>query len=182
MEAPLIYYRQVWLFYQKSYDTCSFVKKGQNFGITHPPPKMKNPLRSIWRSPFECFGIVQSHQDPGIVFAKILFFHIHPWLTRKESWYVMYPHDANCKNKALLYLLKTDKANRRQNTHSRYFLRSKTISSTQCLVMANCFIRNCLIMLCSGMKRVKFFSVDALYGKLRKNDGCCHYSGPACWR
>ena len=104
----------------------------------------------------ESFRAIRN-QDPGIVFAKILFFHIHPWLTRKESWYVMYPHDANCKNKALLYLLKTDKANRRQNTHSRYFSRSKTISSTQCLVMANCFIRNCLIMLCCGMKRVKFF-------------------------
>ena len=28
----------------------------------------------------------------------------------------LYPHDDSCKNKALLYLLKTDKANMRQNT------------------------------------------------------------------
>ena len=101
--------------------------------------------------------------QPDSTFWNICNCLIPPWLTRKESWYVMYPHDANCKNKALLYLLKTDKANRRQNTHSRSFSRSKTISSTQCLVMANCFIRSCLILFCCGMKRSFIFCRCALW-------------------
>ena len=63
----------VWIFHQNNYDTCSFVKKGVNFGSTHPPHKMKNPLSSIWRSPFQCFGIffirIQAQSLPKYFFS-----------------------------------------------------------------------------------------------------------------